>query len=204
MNSSRLTLAACDIEDCNQADDEAVYLLGQRGELLLMGVVNEDQATGIDPSVEIKVATVEPRSDDRDRSQVFELDEDVFLDRRRQERFPREMAIVFGDDVARPFGMTQHGCEPRNPGVPLLFDGQRVPHHVARRMAAYDEIFERVEGEGGLDQGPLVGVPKFARPGKIAEVLEHVEVGEIGWNQGIGVNWQVGTEAMSSASGRRP
>jgi hypothetical protein len=70
-----------------------------------MGVVGEDRAWLVDPPLEMEVTAVQPRGDCRERTQILELDEDVLLDRRRQERFPFEAAIVFGRDLAGPLCM---------------------------------------------------------------------------------------------------
>jgi hypothetical protein len=60
-------------------------VLRQRDELATGQVVNEDFAGFklVDPTVQVSIAPLQPRSDCRERPQVLQLDQHVLLDRGR-------------------------------------------------------------------------------------------------------------------------
>lgn len=122
--------------------DLRVVVLGEFQELSVSHIVGEHFASFdlVDPSMQVEVASHQSGADCRERPQVLQLHQDIFLNGDCQQTIPVEVAVVVTDDAAGRLGVRS----PRRDGGKRgdLFGLQQALHRPAVGVTADDNVLE--------------------------------------------------------------
>jgi hypothetical protein len=165
----------------------------QREILLLTWVVGEDVARLelIDPGVQMDRAAGPAGGDGRQRLQVLDLHEHVFLDRGHQEFVGREVAVVLANDLPRRLAMRQPALHRWHLG-----DDWRIEQGLDRPavgVAADDNVLYAQPGDGKLDGGRLARRRRAVRRDDVARVSQNKQIAGERMGEQIGIDTRVGT-----------